>query len=62
MKHTITTINRYFYDNKDKTHTVIHSKQICDKELIKVKQVYAVPTYKRGDVTFYVICKTNNIK
>lgn len=62
MKYTLTTINRYFYDNKDKTHTVINSKQIDDKELLKVRGCYAVPTYKRGDVVFYVICKTHTIK
>ena len=61
-QYTVTTITRHFAEYPNKTHQVIHSKQICDRELVRMKQTYAVVTKKQGDIVFHIICKTHVVR
>lgn len=36
--------------------TVFHSKQLTDKQRVKFNSKYCTYSYKKGDLTFVVVC------
>lgn len=48
--------------NFDGKYTCIHSKQVTDEQLKQLKRLYHVAKIKQGDVTTYLVCKTEKCK
>lgn len=42
----------------DSKYICIHSKQVTDEQLKQLKRLYHVAKIKQGDVTTYLVCKT----
>lgn len=46
----------------DGKYTCINSKQVTDEQLKRLKRNYLVAKIKQGDVTTYLVCKTEKTK